>query len=67
MPHRPTFVFVLLTLIGGAIHAVPLTAQQGATTIPGFTPGGAAAERVLEAQAIARPQAIRARAGWVLS
>ena len=55
------FVLVLMTLIGGAMHAVPLTAQQGPTTIPGFTPAAAAAERVLEAQAIARPQAVRAR------
>ena len=61
MPRHPIFVFVFMTLMGGAMHAAPLTAQQGPPTIPGFTPAAAAAERVLEAQAIARPQAMRAR------
>ncbi|MEO7858088.1 MAG: PA domain-containing protein, partial [Gemmatimonadaceae bacterium] len=61
MPRRSTFVIVLMTLIGSAMDAAPLTAQQNTTTIPGFTPGAAAAERALEAQAIARPQAMRAR------
>ena len=61
MTRRPTFVFVLMMLTGGVTHTVQLNAQQGSTTIPGFTAGAAAAQRVLEAQAIARPQAMRAR------
>jgi N-acetylated-alpha-linked acidic dipeptidase len=41
----------------------PLAAQQGSSsTVPGYTPAGTAAERRLEAQAIARPDAARARA-----
>ena len=57
MLRRSTFALALLTLAGGpALHA-----QQGATPLPGFTPAAGAAERALEAQAIGRPDAARAR------
>src|SRR6476661_6348555 len=57
MPRRSTFAFVLLTLTG----ASALPAQQGVAPLPGYTPAASAAERTLEAQAIARPSAARAR------
>ena len=57
MSHRSTFGFVLLTLTG----ASALSAQQGVAPLPGYTLAGSAAERTLEAQAIARPDAARAR------
>ncbi|MDB4889175.1 MAG: peptidase [Gemmatimonadetes bacterium] len=43
------------------IAAVPAVAQQGAST-PGYSPTNAMAERAVEAQAISRPDAARARA-----
>jgi N-acetylated-alpha-linked acidic dipeptidase len=49
-------VILALTLLG----ARSLSAQNA--SLPGFTPAAAAAERSLEAQAIARPDAARARA-----
>src|SRR6476469_8271118 len=57
MPRRSTFAFVLLTITG----AWALPAQQGQAPLPGYTPAASAAERTLEAQAIARPSAARAR------
>jgi N-acetylated-alpha-linked acidic dipeptidase len=57
MSHRFALALSVLTLAA----ATPLSAQQGGMTIPGFTPAAAAAERTLEAQAIARPSASRAR------
>jgi N-acetylated-alpha-linked acidic dipeptidase len=46
-----------------ALAAAPLAAQQTSPgAMPGYTPAAAAAERTLEAQAIARPDAGRARA-----
>ncbi len=57
MSHRFTLVLSLLTLSG----ATSISAQQVAAPLPGFTPAAAAAERTLEAQAIARPSATRAR------
>ena len=42
--------------------SAPLSAQQGSATAPGYAPASAAAERALEAQAIARPDPSRARA-----
>jgi len=57
MSHRFTLVLSLLTLSGAA----SISAQQVAAPLPGFTPAAAAAERTLEAQAIARPSATRAR------
>ena len=57
MSRRSTFAFVLLTLTG----ASALSAQQGVAPLPGYTLAGSAAERTLEAQAIARPSASRAR------
>ncbi|MEP6733111.1 MAG: M20/M25/M40 family metallo-hydrolase [bacterium] len=58
MHFRPSLVRCTLTLllIGGS-HA---GAQSPAT--PGYAPGNATAERAIEAQAIARPDAARARA-----
>ena len=56
MPHRSSLVPTLLTLLSTA-----LPAQQGATPLPGFSPAASAVERTLEAQAIARPTAARAR------
>ncbi|MFL5605174.1 MAG: M20/M25/M40 family metallo-hydrolase [Gemmatimonadaceae bacterium] len=50
-----------LTLVLTVCHAFALSAQQ-ATPLPGFTPAASQAERTLEAQAIARPDAARARA-----
>lgn len=57
MSRRSTFAFVLLTLTGAPV----LQAQQGTAPLPGYTPAASAAERTLEAQAIARPSATRAR------
>ena len=57
MPHRHAVALVLLA----AAHASRLGAQQGGTPLPGYTPAASAAERSLEAQAIARPSATRAR------
>jgi N-acetylated-alpha-linked acidic dipeptidase len=57
MLRRSTLTLLVLTLAGAA----PLRAQQGATSLPGFTPAASAAERTVEAQAIARPSAVRAR------
>jgi N-acetylated-alpha-linked acidic dipeptidase len=57
MPRRTVSSLILLA----ATAAVPLHAQQGVTPLPGFTPAASAAERTLEAQAIARPSATRAR------
>jgi N-acetylated-alpha-linked acidic dipeptidase len=51
--------FVRLTLALTLCHAIALPAQQA--PLPGFTPAASAAERTLEAQAIARPDAARAR------
>src|ERR1700716_3461351 len=53
--------FARLTLALTLCHAIALPAQQ-ATALPGFTPAASTAERTLEAQAIARPDAARARA-----
>jgi N-acetylated-alpha-linked acidic dipeptidase len=57
MPRHRTLVLSLLMLAGAAA----LPAQQAALPIPGYTPAAAASERALEAQAIARPSAARAR------
>jgi N-acetylated-alpha-linked acidic dipeptidase len=58
MPRRSTLALTLLTLgVAPALHA-----QQATAPLPGFTPAASAAERTLEAQAIARPDAARARA-----
>jgi N-acetylated-alpha-linked acidic dipeptidase len=54
---RRSSLALVLTLAAG----VPARAQQAATPLPGFTPAASAAERTLEAQAIARPSATRAR------
>jgi N-acetylated-alpha-linked acidic dipeptidase len=52
----------LLLTLASAAGGAPLLAQQAsAPSLPGFTSSAAAAERVLEAQAIARPNAARAR------
>ncbi len=50
---------VRLTLALTFCHAIALPAQQ--TPLPGFTPAASTAERTLEAQVIARPDAARAR------
>jgi N-acetylated-alpha-linked acidic dipeptidase len=57
MPRRPVLALVLLVLA----HASMLPAQQSAAPLPGYSPAASAAERALEAQAIARPSAARAR------
>lgn len=57
MLRRPSLALLLLALAG----SMPLDAQQNATTLPGYTASASAAERTLEAQAIARPSAARAR------
>jgi N-acetylated-alpha-linked acidic dipeptidase len=54
-------VSALLLLFLAAAATAPLRAQQAAAPLPGFTPAASAAERTLEAQAIARPSATRAR------
>ena len=56
MSRRSKFAFLLLPLTGAPI----LQAQQ-ATPLAGYAPAASAAERTLEAQAIARPSAARAR------
>jgi N-acetylated-alpha-linked acidic dipeptidase len=53
--------FVVSALVFFATAPVPLRAQQAAAALPGFTPTASAAERAVEAQAIARPSATRAR------
>jgi N-acetylated-alpha-linked acidic dipeptidase len=55
----PRFALPLALL--AIAHASTLAAQQGTTPLPGFTPAASAAERTLEAQAIARPSAARSR------
>jgi N-acetylated-alpha-linked acidic dipeptidase len=51
------FALILLTVgVAPALHA-----QQSAAPLPGFTPAASTVERTLEAQAIARPTAARAR------
>ncbi|MDB4898353.1 MAG: peptidase [Gemmatimonadetes bacterium] len=58
---RATRCAVVSLLASAAVR--PLAAQQGgAASVPGYTAAGATAERTLEAQAIARPDAARARA-----
>ena len=57
MPHRYAAALVLLAVA----HSSSLAAQQSAAPLPGFTSAASAAERTLEAQAIARPSAARAR------
>jgi N-acetylated-alpha-linked acidic dipeptidase len=57
MPHRHAVALVLLAVA----HASSLPAQQSTAPLPGYTPSASAAERTLEAQAIARPSAARAR------
>lgn len=54
---RSTFALTILMLAG----ASTLVAQQPATPLPGYTATASAAQRMLEAQAIARPTATRAR------
>src|SRR4051812_42168575 len=55
---RSTRIAALLALLVG----MPLAAQQTSpSAMPGFSPTGAAAERTLEEQTIARPDAARAR------
>ena len=58
MPRRSTFVLAFLTLGAGPA----LRAQQASVPLPGYTAAASVAERSLEAQAIARPEASRARA-----
>ena len=57
MSRRSTLAAILLPIVG----ASTLQAQQGAATLPGYTATASAAERTLEAEAIARPSALRAR------
>lgn len=57
MSRRSTLAVFLLPIAG----ASTLQAQQGAATLPGYTATASAAERTLEAEAIARPTALRAR------
>ena len=57
MSHRSTLAVFLLPIVG----ASTMQAQQGAATLPGYTATASAAERTLEAEAIARPTALRAR------
>ena len=52
---RATFLLLL-------VATTPLAAQQSSSVVPGFAPASAAAERTLEAQAIARPDPAKARA-----
>jgi N-acetylated-alpha-linked acidic dipeptidase len=59
MPNALSLARLTLALTLG--HALALQAQQ-TSTLPGFTPAASSAERALEAQAIARPDAARARA-----
>src|ERR1700730_9949497 len=59
MPNASSLVRLTFALT--LCHALSLPAQQN-TSLPGFTPAAAAAERTLEAQALARPDAARARA-----
>jgi N-acetylated-alpha-linked acidic dipeptidase len=56
MMQRP-LRFGLVFALGGGL---PLAAQQGAA-LPGYTAAASAAERAVEAQAIAKPDAARAR------
>jgi N-acetylated-alpha-linked acidic dipeptidase len=66
MPLPSYFTRVTRCALGSllvACAALPLAAQQAAPpAVPGYSTAGAAAERTLEAQAIARPDAGRARA-----
>jgi N-acetylated-alpha-linked acidic dipeptidase len=57
-PSRPTLRFLLAVLL---FVAPAIGAQQNTTLLPGFTAAAAGAERMLEADAIARPDAARAR------
>ena len=57
MSCRSSLALLLFALAGAA----PLQAQQASAALPGFTAAASAAERTLEAQAIARPSATRAR------
>ncbi|MFI5256036.1 MAG: M20/M25/M40 family metallo-hydrolase [Gemmatimonadales bacterium] len=57
-PSRPTLRFLLAVLL---LVAPAIGAQQSTTLLPGFTAAAAGAERTLEADAIARPDAARAR------
>src|SRR3984893_3462438 len=59
MPNASSLVRLTFALT--LCHALSLPAQQN-TSLPGFTPAASEAERTLEAQAIARPDAARARA-----
>jgi N-acetylated-alpha-linked acidic dipeptidase len=59
MPRRPALVLALVVL--ALAHASTLAAQQSAAPLPGYTPAASAAERALEAQAIARPSPARSR------
>ncbi len=62
MTHRPSFVHHLdLMLALLLITGVPVLAQQSSAT-PGYTRVNATAERTIEAEAIARPDPVRARA-----
>ncbi len=56
-PHAAARPALALCLLAGA----PLAAQQPALALPGFTTAGAAAQRALEKEAIARPDPTRAR------
>jgi N-acetylated-alpha-linked acidic dipeptidase len=61
MPNASSLVRLTFAIL--VCRAITLPAQQGGgTALPGFTPAASAAERSLEAQAIARPDAARARA-----
>ena len=59
MLRRPSLA--LLSILLAFAGSTPLDAQQNATTLPGYTASSSAAERAVEAQAIARPSAARAR------
>jgi N-acetylated-alpha-linked acidic dipeptidase len=62
-PLFPSIRVARATLAIGILTTTPLAAQQGTgNRMPGFAPASAAAERALEAQAIARPEPARAQA-----
>ncbi len=59
----PNAVNLVRATIALTVTITPMLAaqQSGSATLPGYSPTAAAAERTLEAQAIARPGAARAR------
>jgi N-acetylated-alpha-linked acidic dipeptidase len=61
MPHTHSFLRVTSSTIAMLLMARAASAQQGTGT-PGYAPANAAAERTVEAQAIAQPDPARARA-----